>query len=100
MAWSNVFAVFEILMKVAPLVKGLMFMVEDSGAAGEVKKATVTEIAKAAVSTAKDVSTGGAKESWTELEKPLSAMIDLFATMFFGSKETVEVDWFDEDHAN
>ena len=83
MAWSNVFRVFDIIRKVLPLMLGLMQMAEESGAAGEVKRASVLEILKGAIATATDVATGGAKESWVLLEKPFGAMVDLFATMFF-----------------
>ena len=101
MAWSNVFNVLNILQKIAPFVLSLMKLVEESGVAGEIKKAAVTEVVKSGIATSKDVATGGAKESWLELENPLSAMIDLFAMMFFKSKEAIKVDWFDEeDHAN
>ena len=101
MAWSNVFVVFDVIKKVLPLMLGLMQIAEESGATGEVKKASVLEIIKGAVATATSVATGGAKESWALLEKPFGAMVDLFAVMFFGSKPAIKVDWFeDEDHAN
>ena len=75
--------------KIAQLVLGLMTMVKSMKKTGVEKKDIVVGATKAAVSVMGDVSTGGQKETWEELEAPLTApaeeggLIETFYNVFF-----------------
>jgi len=85
---------------ITPLVLMFMQLVEGAKVSGEIKKETVKEMTKAAVPIiTKDLSTGGAKETWEVIAEPLTragGLIDMLANLFFGSKSAVKVDWFNE----
>jgi len=90
MALSNILVIFGYAVKYLPFLLSLMKSAEETKETGKVKKAMVTGVLKTAVNIAATESTGGAKESWTELEKPVSAMIDAVATAVFGSKDSID----------
>ena len=96
MALSNVLVVFGYLAKYLPFILSLMRGAEETKETGKVKKDMVTGVLKTAVNIAATESTGGAKDSWAELEKPISAIIDAVATAVFGSKESIDFPTDDE----
>ena len=90
MALSNILVVFGYLAKYLPFILSLMKGAEETKETGKVKKGIVTGVLKTVVNIAATESTGGAKESWAELEKPVSAVIDAVATAVFGSKDSID----------
>lgn len=95
MSLSSILNVFMIIDKVVPMILGFMKVAEESQKAGEVKKQAVTDMTKSTVSSMDEITTGGAQETWRAIEKPLTksgGIIDLLATLFFGSKTVIPLD--------
>ena len=95
MALSNVLVVFGYIAKYLPTLLSFMRAAEETKESGVVKKSMVTGMMKSVIKIVADEATGGAKESWKELEEPLSMTIDSVATAVFGSKESIR---FDDEH--
>jgi len=95
MSLASILNVFMIIDKVAPMVLGFMKLVEESKEAGEIKKQTVTDMTKATINSMDEVTTGGAQKTWRAIEAPLTrpgGIIDLLATLFFGSRTAIPLD--------
>ncbi|MBW2599562.1 MAG: hypothetical protein JRC60_05680 [Deltaproteobacteria bacterium] len=95
MSLSSVLSIFSIIEKVAPLVLGFMQIAETSKASGEIKKQTVTDMAKVTIESMSGITTGGARETWKQIETPITkpgGLIDLLAALFFGSRTSIPLD--------
>lgn len=95
MSLSSILNVIGIVEKVMPLVLGFMQIAEESKKSGEIKKKAVTDMAKVTINSMDEMTTGGAQETWKQIEKPITksgGLIDLLATLFFGSKTVISLD--------
>lgn len=98
MGLENILVVFGYLSKYLSTLLSFMKAAEETKETGEVKKSIVTGLMKTVIHSIAQESTGGAKESWNQLENPISLAIDAIATAVFGSRDTLK--FRDDDPAN
>lgn len=87
---GSILFVFDKVIKYLPFVTNLVKEVEKTKETGEIKKSMAMGTAKSLVHIAATEATGGAKDSWSELEEPFSFLIDSVCSAVFGSKESIK----------
>lgn len=80
-------AVIGLIPKLVELAEFIFSKVPKSG---EQKKELVMGVTKEVVNTMKSISTGGQKETWEEIEAPISSAVDSIAGTIFPSSERIE----------